>query len=248
MSLRTIWLTGPSDALLRHDDLPLPLELRPMRGARRFRLRLDEVRGVLKLTGPLRMNRKAALDWAADQREWVEAQLAAMLPAEPFEPGATIPLAGEEVTLVWDERAPRTPTLSDGQLICGGPREAFRRRIESFLKRSALDLLSRESAEIAQLAGVTVKSVAVGDAGTRWGSCSASGQIRYSWRLVLAPPNARRYVVAHEVAHLVHLNHGPRFKALEAKLFGGDVAEARLLLRRAGPRLRRLGRGNDLRP
>ena len=70
-------------------------------GRRRMRLRLDEKRGVLKLTGPLRMNRKAALDWAAEQREWVEAQLGAMLPAEPFVPGATIPLEGRDVRLEW---------------------------------------------------------------------------------------------------------------------------------------------------
>jgi predicted metal-dependent hydrolase len=84
----------------------------------------------------------------------------------------------------------------------------------------------------------------VGDANTRWGSCSAERKIRYSWRLILAPPAARRYVVAHEVAHLVHLDHGPRFKALEAQLFAGDVAAARGLLRRVGPRLKRIGRGH----
>jgi predicted metal-dependent hydrolase len=236
--------TGRSEALFRHDDLPLPVEIRGIRGAHRLRLRLDEKRGVLKLTGPLRMNRKAALAWAAGQREWVEAQLGAMLPPEPFVPGARIPLDGEDVELVWDEKAPRTPSLGAGRLACGGPREGFARRIELFLKRRALDILSRETVEVAGRAGAALSSVTVGDADTRWGSCSSAARIRYSWRLVLAPPEARRYVVAHEVAHLVHLNHGPGFKALERQLFGGDPAAARLLLRRAGPRLKRIGRGH----
>ncbi|HEX6219374.1 MAG TPA: M48 family metallopeptidase, partial [Sphingomicrobium sp.] len=87
------------------------------------------------------------------------------------------------------------------------------------------------------------RSVSVGDADTRWGSCSESGRIRYSWRLVLAPPEARRFVVAHEVAHLVHLNHGRAFKALERQLYGPGLAEAQALLRRVGPRLKRVGRG-----
>jgi predicted metal-dependent hydrolase len=84
--------------------------------------------------------------------------------------------------------------------------------------------------------------VSVGDAGSRWGSCSSQGRIRLSWRLILAPPQVRRYVVAHEVAHLVHLNHGREFKALEARLLGPGVAEAKAALCRVGPRLRRIGR------
>ena len=84
---KTMSSTGPSEALLHHDDLPVPVEIRGIRGAKRLRLRLDEKRGVLKLTGPMRMNRKSALNWAAEQREWVAAQLGAMLPPEPFVPG-----------------------------------------------------------------------------------------------------------------------------------------------------------------
>jgi predicted metal-dependent hydrolase len=237
-------LTGRSEALVQHADLPLPVEIRPVRGARRLRLRLDDKRGLLKLTGPMRMNRKAALAWAAEQREWVEAQMAAMLPDEPFVPGAVIPLEGQQVALVWDAAKPRTARLDESQLVCGGPRDGFCRRIETFLKRRALDVLSQETAEIAERGGLTVARVSIGDADTRWGSCTSGGRIRYSWRLILAPAAARRYVVAHEVAHLVHMNHGPDFKALERRLFDGDVTSARLLLRRWGPRLRRLGRGD----
>ena len=234
--------TASSEALFRHEELPLPVEIRGIRGAKRFRLRLDERRGLLKLTGPLRMNRKAALEWAAQQRAWVEAQMEAMLPNEPFVPGARVPVEGIDVELVWDERSARTPKLEDARLVCGGPWEGFPRRIELFLKRRALDTLSRETLEIAARAGVTARSVTVGDADTRWGSCSSSGRIRYSWRLILAPPAARRYVVAHEVAHMRHLNHGPQFKALERELFGADAEAARLLLRRVGGRLKRIGR------
>jgi predicted metal-dependent hydrolase len=232
-----------SEALFRHDDLPLPVEIRGIRGAKRLRLRLDEKRGLLKLTGPLRMSRKAALDWAAQQREWVDAQVESMAPGEPFLPGARIPLEGNEVELVWDERSRRVPRLEDDRLVCGGSPEGFARRIESFLKRRALETLSRDTAEIAERARVSVRSVSVGDADTRWGSCSSSGRIRYSWRLILAPPEVRRYVAAHEVAHMRHMDHGPQFKALERDLFGGDCNAARLLLRRLGGRLRRVGRG-----
>jgi predicted metal-dependent hydrolase len=90
---------------------------------------------------------------------------------------------------------------------------------------------------------VTIRSVAIGDASSRWGSCSASGAIRYSWRLILAPPHLLDWVVAHEVAHRRHMDHGAAFRQLEASLYTGDVGAARRELRALGPRLKRIGRG-----
>jgi predicted metal-dependent hydrolase len=235
-----MWLSARSDAGLEA-AFPVPIEIRPIRNARRLRLRFDESAGILKLTCPPRTSRRTALAWALDQRQWIETQLARALPAEPFEPGATIPLEGADVALMWSEAERRTARLLDGELRAGGPLSSFSRRIETFLKRYALDVMSRDVAEFAATAGVSPKSVSVGDAGTRWGSCSSQGRIRLSWRLILAAPQVRRYVVAHEVAHLVHLNHAPQFKALEARLFGPGLAEAKGQLKRLGPRLRLIG-------
>jgi predicted metal-dependent hydrolase len=237
-----MWSIGRSDGPAAAETLPLPVEIRAIRSARRLRLRIDDRRMVLKLTCPVRVGRKAALAWVVEQREWIDRQLAAIEPGEPLVPGAVIPVEGRDVTLKWLAGQPRTPILADDILSCGGPAEGFAARIERFLKRRALAILEAETMEFAALAGVEVRSVSIGDAGTRWGSCSSAGRIRFSWRLVLAPPEARRFVVAHEVAHLVHLNHGAQFKMLERHLFGADPAGARALLRRVGPRLKRIGR------
>jgi hypothetical protein len=207
-----------------------------------MRLRFDEARQLLKLTHPRGVSRKAALGWAAKQRGWVSAQIGRAEPAEPFVSGAVIPVNGEDVRLCWVPDASRTPRLQDGCLVAGGPETGFERRIEQFLKRLALDTLSSDTAEIAARASLRPAAVGVGDAATRWGSCSSTRRIRYSWRLILAPPEVRRYVVAHEVAHLEHLNHGPQFKALERELYAGDIAGAQRLLRLIGPRLKRIGR------
>lgn len=238
-----MWSNARSEAALEA-SLPVPIEIRPMKSARRLRLRFDEAAGVLKLTCPLRTSRRSALAWALDQRDWIHAQLAQAGDPEPFIPGASILVEGQEANIVWFERAARTPVLADGELRCGGPRHGVPRRIELFLKRRALETMSKEVAEFAAAAGVTARSVSIGDAGSRWGSCSSEGRIRLSWRLILAPPQVRRYVVAHEVAHLVHLHHGPEFKALEARLFGPGIAQAKAELRRLGPRLRLIGRGS----
>lgn len=212
-----------------------------MRNARRMRLRFDERRRLLKLTCPARTSARQALAWAAEQRSWVDTQIRAAGEREPLVPGAVIPLEGEEVRLRWQPDAPRAPNLADGELVCGGPETAFGRRIELFLKKRALATLSCDTAEYAGKCGLAPKSVSVGDASSRWGSCSSEGRIRYSWRLILAPPAARRFVVAHEVAHLKHLNHGRDFKRLEASLFEGDLNSAKALLRHVGPRLKRIG-------
>ncbi len=236
-----MWSSARSEAALEA-ALPAPIEIRPLRSARRFRLRLDEASGTLKLTCPWRASRRSALAWALDQRVWIDAQLARAAPGEPFDPGAEIPLEGENVRLVWDRTVPRSPRLIGREIRCGGPLEGFGRRIELFLKRRALELMSRETADYAAAAGASVRSVSVGDAGTRWGSCSSQGRVRLNWRLILAPPEIRRFVVAHEVAHLRHLDHGADFKALEARLYGPGLAEAKAALRRIGPRLKRIGR------
>lgn len=235
--------TAPSEAALDHPGLPWPIAIRSHPKARRLRLRLDPDNHRLLLTCPPRSSRKAAIDWAVGQRPWVEAELAKLPPGNPFAPGETIPFEGVETRLDWDPDVSRLVRHDGDRLVCGGPREGFERRILSWLRRRARDELSKETAAVAAQAGVTIKSVGIGDASSRWGSCSASGAIRYNWRLVLAPVSVRRWVVAHEVAHRIHMNHGPAFKALEVELFDGDVDAARSTLRLVGPRLKRVGRG-----
>jgi hypothetical protein len=237
-----MWSTSRSEAALEA-ALPAPIHVRRLKSARRLRLRFDEATRSLKLTCPWRISRKAALSWALDQRDWIDAQLARSEAGIPFVSGALIPVEGEILRIAWDAAAPRTPALDGDELRCGGSEAGLSRRIEQFLKRRALETMSREVSEYAAAAGTTAKAVSVGDAGSRWGSCSSQGRIRLSWRLILAPPAVRRYVVAHEVAHLVHLDHSAKFKALEARLYGPGLNEAKAALRRVGPRLKRVGRG-----
>jgi len=236
-------LSNATSEPLALTGLPWPVELRTHPRARRLRLALDEPRGLLRLTVPRRVSRSAALDWARGQSAWVEAQLARIVPAEPLVAGATIPFNGGEMLLCWDSTAPRTPRLADAILTCGGPCDRFGDRVARWLRDEARRRLVDETRVLTAHNGIADAPVSVGDAGTRWGSCSTSGAIRYNWRLVLAPPEVRAYVVAHEVAHRVHMNHGPGFHALQATLYDGDVGVARLALRRIGPRLKRVGRG-----
>lgn len=207
-----------------------------------MRLRVDRRTGEVVLTIPRRASQRKALAWADGHRDWIEARLAEVAPALPLAPGTDLPLYDRPHRIEWSFDRPRTPRLEEGRLVTGGPEEGLEARILRWLRRHALDTLAAETAEFAAKAGVKVARIGVGDPLSRWGSCSATGGIRYSWRLILAPDWVRRATVAHEVAHRVHMNHGPDFHALVETLLGTDPKPARLWLRRHGPSLHRIGR------
>jgi predicted metal-dependent hydrolase len=205
-----------------------------------MRLRVDRRTGEIVLTIPRRASRRRALEWASGHREWIEKQLLEVRAAERIEAGATVPLRGEPHRVEWSAERGRAVVARDGRLLVGGPPENLEARVVRWLKREALDLLSLETGEFAATAGVTVARVGIGDPVSRWGSCSAAGAIRYSWRLILAPDFVRRATVAHEVAHRVHMHHGPDFHFLVERLAGADARRARLWLRRHGAGLHRI--------
>ncbi len=210
--------------------------------ARRMKLSVDNASGQVRLTLPSRASARDGLRWAEGQHEWIARALARRHAPVPFAPGAKILYLGEDIGLGWDSGFPRTPLLDDGQLIAGGPREGYERRIERWLRKQALAVMRAETAEYAAKAEVSVAKVAIGDPKGRWGSCAASGAIRYSWRLILAPPEVRRATVAHEVAHRVHMNHSAAFHAVVRALYGRDPARERAWLRANAMRLHSFGR------
>ena len=126
--------------------------------------------------------------------------------------------------------------------MVGGPADQIGGRIERFLRSAALAQLTKETRALAQHAGLPLTNVSVRDPQARWGSCTGKGRIAYSWRLILAPPDVRSSVVAHEVAHLRHLDHSAAFWGFATELYGCDMAAARLWLRKHGASLHWIGR------
>lgn len=236
--LNIISSTGRSEA--RVGDIAVTLRVSAR--ARRMRLRVDPRTRAVLLTVPPRTSKRSALAWAAGHRGWLEQTLAGMPRGLPIEPGATIPWRGMPLTVAWDAALPRRVAVEGGGLLVGGPRESVQNRVLRWLKADALAVLTDETHEHAARAGVMPSRVSVGDPVSRWGSCASSGAVRYSWRLIMAPDFVRRATVAHEVAHLVHMNHGPAFHALVEDVLGADPGPARAWLRREGAGLHRIGR------
>ncbi len=78
-------------------------------------------------------------------------------------------------------------------------------------KKQATDYLTIRTMALANASALTVTSVSINSAKKRWGSCSASGSINFSWRLIMLPPEVIDYVIVHELAHLKELNHSKKF-------------------------------------
>ena len=209
---------------------------------RGIKLSIDPRDATVRLTLGKRAPLKPALGWVADKRAWVEAELARLPHPQPIIPDMDFGLGGVRVVLEWQEGRPRRVELVPGVLRVGGPRDQLGPRVLRFLRTHALEMLDRETHVLADAHGIVIGRVGVGDPKGRWGSCASSGDIRYSWRLILAPDHVRRATVAHEVAHRVHMNHGADFHTLVAKFNGGDAAPARHWLRAHGSALHWFGR------
>jgi predicted metal-dependent hydrolase len=216
------------------------LVVRRMAQARRMRLSVDPRDGGVRLILPKRASIRDALRWVEGQRAWVEKALSALPNPQPICEGVTLDVAGE--TLRVEIAAVRGVRRDGERLLVAGPPDMMGHRIVRWLKKQAIERLEAETREFAARANVSVGRISVADPRARWGSCSSTGDIRYSWRLILAPPAVLESTVAHEVAHRLHMDHSPDFHAAVRRLLGRDPLAERAWLRAHGSALYWLGR------
>lgn len=233
----------PASITVAGRDLPLVVTRRPT--ARAIRLRANSINGTVQLTLPARGGLSEAVRLLDSHHGWLVAQVAKWPVPRPIRPGATIPFDGEDLLIDWHPSHPRAPRRDDARLIIGGPEPLLAARTLRWLRAEALADLTAATRCLAARVDRPLASVRVADPASRWGSCAPPGpdgaRIAYSWRLILAPALVRDNVVAHEVAHLVHLNHGPLFHALHHSL-DPNTAQSKRWLARHGAGLHWVGR------
>jgi len=204
---------------LRFDGRAVPLRVEVNRRARRISLRLSCAQSGIVLVLPSRRALREGLAFAESRRRWILGHLDALPQRIPFEPGVSVPLLGHPHLI---EHRPGERLggvrLSEERLLVSGAPEHVPRRVGDFLKTEARRELSQRAHRHAERLGRRVVRVGVRDTRSRWGSCSPSGALSFSWRLILAPEAVLDYVVAHEAAHLVEMNHGARFWGLVEQL------------------------------
>jgi predicted metal-dependent hydrolase len=248
MSLRALLYRRPSEPSVVQvvfDKAIYLVRLRRHRQARRYTLRIDAPTREVVLTMPPRGSVREAKEFAQKHGGWIAARLKRLPEAAPFAHGVEVPLRGEPHRIV-HRRGERgtvwTETDGSGQrLLCvAGEPPHVDRRISDFLKREAQRDLDAASRNYAAQIGVSIKRICVRDQSSRWGSCSNTGVLSFSWRLILAPPFVLDYLAAHEVSHLVELNHSPRFWRLVKRLYP-QLERAKVWLDANGTDLHRYG-------
>jgi predicted metal-dependent hydrolase len=206
----------PSIILVKHGSQIFAVRVRRHRHARRYTLRIHPTDREAILTMPPRGTIAEAKEFAQVHGGWIAARLGRLPKAAPFLPGAIVPLRGTPHRIV--HRAGLRGTVwtelrdSGERILCvAGGLEHIDRRVHDYLKREARRDLQKAAVAYAQQLGVRVKRLSIRDQSSRWGSCTSAGSLSFSWRLILAPPFVLDYLAAHEVAHLVEMNHSPRF-------------------------------------
>jgi predicted metal-dependent hydrolase len=225
----------------------VPVELRRHAGARRLTLRVSKTRRAVVVTVPAECRMDEAGRFLRSHIDWVRERLGRVPEPVPFVDGAKVPVRGRQHRIRFAGPARGTAVVRAEELAGGMPHltisgriEHAARRLKDWLAEEARDDLDARVTWHAKRLGVRVRRIGLRDQTTRWGSCSASGLLSFSWRLILAPPFVLDYVAAHEVAHLVEMNHGPRFWKLVAKAVP-RLDEAKDWLRTEGTHLHRYG-------
>ena len=234
----------PSAITVDFDGEIYPVRVRRHRQARRYTLRIHAANREVVLTMPPRGSVKQAKEFAQKHGAWIAARLARLPEAAPFAHGALLPLRGLEHRIQHRRNARGTVWIeaeASVRLLCvAGEEPHLPRRVRDFLKREAKRDLEAASRMAAQALGVKIMRVSVRDQSSRWGSCSSTGVLSYSWRLILAPPFVLDYLAAHEVAHLIEMNHSRRFWRLVERICP-EMGRAKAWLDAHGADLHRYG-------
>lgn len=213
-------------------DLGAPVSIRVSSRARRIALRIDAAEHRVELVLPRGVAASQGLRFLTAKRGWVTGRLQALHERVPFAEGAIIPVFGSphRIRREFGEAAPPV-TIAHGEIRVRGEPEHLARRVRDHLAAMARKEFAHRARRHAFRIGKSVARISVRDTKSRWGSCSGRANLSFSWRLIFAPESVIDYVVAHEIAHLAEMNHGPRFWRLVESLSPGSAGPREWLKR-----------------
>jgi hypothetical protein len=222
------------------NDRDTEVVLRRHPRARRLKLQIDGKSGLPVLTLPPGVSEAEGLAFLNRNAGWTQKRIETLPDKVDFAPGVIIPFRGQDLSIDHRPDARGAVTLQGDRLIVSGGAEHLSRRVTDFFKKEAKAAIKPLAGQFAAQVDRKPSRITIRDQRTRWGSCASNGDLSFSWRLILAPPHILDYVVAHEVAHLVHMNHSQAFWNTVALIYP-DHDSARDWLGTHGTRLHRIG-------
>ena len=218
----------------------IPVRIRKNTRARRMILRIDNNINGAVVTLPSWTSEREALLMVQEKSDWVLTKLDNMPTKISFESGVQIPFLGEYHIVYHDPNQKGVVKKGENEIRLGGREEHLSRRLGDWLRKEAKIIIQPKAIEMAKKLNAEIGQISIRDTKSRWGSCAASGNLSFCWRLILTPEWVLNYVIAHEVSHLRHMNHGPEFWQTVAD-FNVRVDAARVWLSKNAEQLHRYG-------
>jgi predicted metal-dependent hydrolase len=222
----------------------LPLRIVQNDRARRLTLRIDAGGRGLRITVPPGIAGSEVERFLSRHQGWLEQRLAKVPERPHVRPGIKVPLRGVPHLIVHEPARRGTVEIRQNEggpaLVVFGDRVHLSRRVADFLKREAKKEIEALVERHTSAVGRKAKAIRFKDTASRWGSCTSDGSLSFSWRIMMAPKPVINYLVAHEVAHLREMNHGPTFWKLCAELCP-DTERCKAWLKRNGAALQAIG-------
>lgn len=219
---------------------PIDVNLRRSARAKRLSLRVSRLDGRVTLTMPHHVRKNDGLVFLKDREAWLRHHLSTLAPIKKIRIGGTVPYEGRDMQIATTATGPARFSNEHIQVRADRPTGP---QVKALLKQASRTVLAQASDHYAERLGVNYSRLSLRDTRSRWGSCSSVGTLMFSWRLIMAPPAVLHYVAAHEVAHLVEMNHSNRFWNVVEGLVPGYRTE-RQWLRDEGDQLHRLDFGD----
>ncbi len=219
---------------------PIEVDLRRSSRAKRLSLRVSRLDGRVTLTLPQRAADREGIRFLHAKEAWLRAHLDQLAPVQQVAIGEQIMVRGNLVPIV--QGAGKRLSIFDDRIEVPGPQDVGL-KIKAQLRQMARNALAGASDRYAAELGQSYTRLSIRDTRSRWGSCSSQGVLMYSWRLIMAPPTVLEYVAAHEVAHLVEMNHSDAFWAVVTSIRPSYQTE-RQWLRSNGDTLHRVAFDN----
>ena len=206
---------------------PIEVHLRKNTRAKRYSLRISNKDGKISLTLPRWSNLNEAMAFAREQEGWMRKHLSKQLPVITPTFGQKIMLDGDMVRI--EHGQGRSVSINDGAIYIPGSEKQLLGKLRAFYKTMARERLVAASERYAGLLGRDIGTVTLRDTRSRWGSCTSDGRLMYSWRLMMAPRSVQDYVAAHEVCHLIEMNHSDAYWALVESIYPNYKADRQWL-------------------
>jgi len=219
----------------------VPLVFKQNKRAQRIILRLDHGNSSIIVVLPKRTSRDEGKRFALSNKDWIEQHLDQLHEPVPFTHNNIIPILGTPHRISHKPNARGVVWCEAEEIHVAGHEEHVSRRVQDWLKVEAKREIEARAYAKAEAVGKKIKKITIRDTKSRWGSCTSEGELAFSWRLIFAPKHVIDYVIAHEVAHLREMNHGPKFWKLCGEICR-NMDSARVWLENHGTDLYRYGR------